>query len=853
MRRKALHTLLAAMLLLGQGLYTGTKASPAGFGLTVTVTITKNFALDDGIQQDIVTVHVMNGAVIVANLPITFVINGGASGINPVVTTDNLGNAVLSLSSTVAGGVTVDPQSGSSLGLVTVTFVSSVGPPDLTNPLTEFTVDIPSATADGVSPTNAHAHVVDVNGNPVPGVPVVYTVVGGTSGGSAVLTYTGITDINGNVALVITNVTAGTVVISATIGGVAINNSPGTVTFVVGPPSTSNPATALVVDVGSTVADGVSMDQLHAHVVDATGNAVAGATVVFSIAGGTAGATAHILFNAVTDASGNAYINATNTVTGTVLISATIGGVQINNSPATVVFVAGAPSLSSPATQLIVDVGSTVADGVSTDQVHAHVVDASGNPVAGATVVFTVSGGTSGGTAVIAGTGITDASGNASLTITNTVTGTVFISATIGGVAINNSPATVVFVAGPPSTSNPATQLIVDIGSTVADGVSTDQVHAHVVDASGNPVAGATVVFTVAGGTAGGTAVIAGTGITDASGNTILTITDVTAGTVSIAAKIGGVAISGSPATVNFVSGAPDLSQSVIIIDQNNSPADNSTPDIVHAHIVDAMGNPVAGQTIVFSITSGTAGFTGPVTVTTDASGNASIALTSGVAGSVDVAGTAGGTPLSNSPVTVNFQNLPDLTNPATALIVVVYEALADGTTTTSVKAHIVDQNGNILSGVNVVFALDSGTAQILTTNPVTTDVNGDATILISSKTPGYVLITATVNNQPIVNGSPARVKFAPINIYVPRVFTPNGDGTNDVLKPVLVGITSFHYFSIYNRWGNLLFQTQDPTVGWDGRVKGVPQPVETYLWIAEGIDINGKKVVQKGMVSLVR
>ena len=91
------------------------------------------------------------------------------------------------------------------------------------------------------------------------------------------------------------------------------------------------------------------------------------------------------------------------------------------------------------------------------------------------------------------------------------------------------------------------------------------------------------------------------------------------------------------------------------------------------------------------------------------------------------------------------------------------------------------------------------------------------------------------------------------INIYVPKVFTPNSDGTNDVLKPILVGIQTFHYFSVYNRWGNLIYTTQDPNQGWDGTFKGVAQPVETYLWIAEGIDVNGKKIVQKGMTSLVR
>jgi gliding motility-associated-like protein len=169
------------------------------------------------------------------------------------------------------------------------------------------------------------------------------------------------------------------------------------------------------------------------------------------------------------------------------------------------------------------------------------------------------------------------------------------------------------------------------------------------------------------------------------------------------------------------------------------------------------------------------------------------------------------------------------------------------------VKAHVVDIDGNVMPNQQVYFVIDSGSGTIVTPQPVTTDANGDAYIQITSKTVGYVLITATVDSEKIVFGSPARVYFAMINIYVPRVFTPNNDGTNDLLKPILVGIKTFHYFNVYNRWGNLIFTTQDANQGWDGTFKGVAQPVETYLWIAEGIDENGHKVVAKGMTSLVR
>ncbi len=163
----------------------------------------------------------------------------------------------------------------------------------------------------------------------------------------------------------------------------------------------------------------------------------------------------------------------------------------------------------------------------------------------------------------------------------------------------------------------------------------------------------------------------------------------------------------------------------------------------------------------------------------------------------------------------VTFANKPDVNNPLTNLSVVIYEALADGVSQAMVKAHIVDLDGNIMAGQEVVFKIDSGDAQIVTPAPVLTDANGDAYISIVSKKPGIAAITATVGGEKIIFGSPARVKFAVINIYVPKVFTPNNDGTNDLLKPILVGISTFHYWSIYNRWGNLIYTSRDPNRGW--------------------------------------
>ncbi len=90
-------------------------------------------------------------------------------------------------------------------------------------------------------------------------------------------------------------------------------------------------------------------------------------------------------------------------------------------------------------------------------------------------------------------------------------------------------------------------------------------------------------------------------------------------------------------------------------------------------------------------------------------------------------------------------------------------------------------------------------------------------------------------------------------DIFVPKAFSPNKDGKNDILQPFLVNITTLKYFRVYNRWGQLMFQTSDSRQGWDGMYNYKPQPLETYTWIAEGIDGNGTTIFRKGQTVLIR
>jgi gliding motility-associated-like protein len=88
---------------------------------------------------------------------------------------------------------------------------------------------------------------------------------------------------------------------------------------------------------------------------------------------------------------------------------------------------------------------------------------------------------------------------------------------------------------------------------------------------------------------------------------------------------------------------------------------------------------------------------------------------------------------------------------------------------------------------------------------------------------------------------------------YVPNSFSPNGDGLNEIFRAVPVGIASTEFFRVYNRNGKVIFETKSWMKGWDGSFNGMKQPSGTYVWIVKGTDVNGKPVMKKGTVLLLR
>jgi len=88
--------------------------------------------------------------------------------------------------------------------------------------------------------------------------------------------------------------------------------------------------------------------------------------------------------------------------------------------------------------------------------------------------------------------------------------------------------------------------------------------------------------------------------------------------------------------------------------------------------------------------------------------------------------------------------------------------------------------------------------------------------------------------------------------VYIPNIFSPNGDGQNDLFRVRGENLETLH-LTVYNRWGNKVFDSQNPNEGWDGNYKGKPCSPDVYVYHATIIFEDGTETSRKGNVTLVR
>lgn len=118
----------------------------------------------------------------------------------------------------------------------------------------------------------------------------------------------------------------------------------------------------------------------------------------------------------------------------------------------------------------------------------------------------------------------------------------------------------------------------------------------------------------------------------------------------------------------------------------------------------------------------------------------------------------------------------------------------------------------------------------------------GICTVLVSN-------IWGTISNT-------ATVKYnnCTWNLHIPGAFTPDSDGNNDIFKPTYQCLFTDYSLKIFNRFGQLVFNTTSPNAGWDGMFNNQKQPMGAYVWLLQYNDrLSRKSAMQKGTVLLIR
>ena len=90
-------------------------------------------------------------------------------------------------------------------------------------------------------------------------------------------------------------------------------------------------------------------------------------------------------------------------------------------------------------------------------------------------------------------------------------------------------------------------------------------------------------------------------------------------------------------------------------------------------------------------------------------------------------------------------------------------------------------------------------------------------------------------------------------SLYSPTVFSPDGDGINDLFKVYGRGISDYK-IEIFTRWGHMVYKSNELNEGWDGTFKGKDLPTGTYVYkIKTSKNSDDKKLVKSGTIALVR
>lgn len=121
-----------------------------------------------------------------------------------------------------------------------------------------------------------------------------------------------------------------------------------------------------------------------------------------------------------------------------------------------------------------------------------------------------------------------------------------------------------------------------------------------------------------------------------------------------------------------------------------------------------------------------------------------------------------------------------------------------------------------------------------------------------TTRTPGIYWVSVA-NHCGAIRDTIQVFRLCDFAVFMPNAFTPNSDGRNDVFRYPPSAKNRFVRLTVYNRWGQKVFETNEAAKGWNGLLNGHPQPADTYIYLLETKTIDGRKRQQNGTVTLIR
>ncbi|EFE05362.1 Ig-like domain-containing protein [Citrobacter youngae] len=368
------------------------------------------------------------------------------------------------------------------------------------------------------------------------------------------------------------------------------------------------------------------------------------------------------------------------------------------------------------------------ADGITVKTATVHTVTSDGKPVSGAAITWSVTGSAKLSTA----SGVTDSSGNASVNITNTAAEQITVTATSGSLSRPTPSAFVQYAA--------SLNLQLTKNNSRADGSDQNAAQVTVKDAAGNTMPGIELTWQ----TGTGATVVSSDNFTDGNGHASIHFSSTTAGAVRLSATALGKTESTSASFMAEV-----VQNVAVTMTTNDSLANGTTANVAQTVVTNASGHPMSGVSVTWSLGTGSATATTPLTVTTNASGIATLNLTDTAVEGGTVTASAGG---KSGNTTAMFSAIK------AAFVTISTSGRGNAADPGITTAVVTDSQGNPLAGSRVSWSQTHSAYITCNAGDQVTDANGKSVQTchaVSGNASGEIM-KITVNPQDSVNpGTP--------------------------------------------------------------------------------------------------